>query len=485
MSLAFGLGRLFSGKDVMANKVQFDLLRWFSIVSILIITVVALGLGFIATQFVVNESIQRDAVLTAQFIQSLASTEVARHNLPDAQMGELLDPREDASYTIEEQVNRQNARQEFLEHISQIALQPDSLLISIYAPDDVVIWSSNSKLVGQNFSGDDELEESFSTKERVFATYHKLQGDREEQQFLRAPKGLFIENYIPMLNSAGKAVALVEIYKEPSDLISRIQRGYILMWLATSIGGAMIYLTLYLIVRRAASLLMSQQKQLIENESFVALGEMSAAIAHSLRNPLATIRSSAELAQEVAPHPVQKNITDIIGQVDRMSKWIRDLLLASSPTIAVVENVDPSEVIVETLKAFELQIHNSNVLVDFTPVAAPKVVSQRVLLSQVLNSLFSNALEAMPSGGQLSIGLETDIRSGSLHVTLHDTGTGMTPKQKQKLFQPLTTNKQGGLGVGLAMVKRIMERFGGRVSVCSREDEGTQVRLSFLIAKSG
>lgn len=87
MNLAFGLGRFFSWKDVTANTVQFDLLRWFSLASILIITVVALGFGFIATRFVVNESIQRDAVLTAQFIQALASTEFARHNLPDAQMG--------------------------------------------------------------------------------------------------------------------------------------------------------------------------------------------------------------------------------------------------------------------------------------------------------------------------------------------------------------------------------------------------------------
>lgn len=117
-------------------------------------------------------------------------------------------------------------------------------------------------------------------------------------------------------------------------------------------------------------------------------------------------------------------------------------------------------------------------------MAVPSVVSQRVLLSQVLNSLFSNALEAMPNGGRLYIGLESDVRSGKLHITLHDTGNGITLKQKQKLFQPFSTNKQGGLGVGLVMVKRIMERFGGKVSVTSHEGEGTQVRLSFQIAKS-
>jgi signal transduction histidine kinase len=65
-------------------------------------------------------------------------------------------------------------------------------------------------------------------------------------------------------------------------------------------------------------------------------------------------------------------------------------------------------------------------------------------VSQVLNSLFSNALEAMPQGGRLHIDLESDTRSGKLHITLHDTGKGMTPKHKQMLFQPFSTNKQGG-----------------------------------------
>ncbi|UVJ41825.1 ATP-binding protein [Pseudomonas sp. LS1212] len=483
MSLAFGLAKYFSDKEVTATSVQFNLLRWFSLASFLIITLVALGLGFIATRFVVNESIQRDAVLTAQFIQSMGAAEVGHHNLPGYQMGELLDPRDDIGLSAQEQRNRQAARNEFLDHITHIARQPDSLLISIYAPDDVVIWSSNPELIGQKFADDDELEESFSSKERIFAVYHEVQNDREEQQFVRRPENLFIENYIPMLNSAGKAVATVEIYKEPSDLIARTQRGYMLMWLATSLGGALIYLGLYLIVRRAAALLVSQQKQLIENETFVALGEMSAAVAHSLRNPLATIRSSAELAQELANPPVQKNISDIIGQVDRMSKWVRDLLQASSPHEGANEEVDPLEAILETLHAFEPQIRKANVLVEFTATAAPPVFGQRILLSQVLNSLVSNALEAMAQGGRLRIDIQPNARRTRLHITLHDTGKGMTENQQQMLFKPFCTSKQGGLGVGLVMVKRIMERFGGQISLTSRENEGTQVRLTFRIAK--
>ncbi|WP_166359517.1 sensor histidine kinase [Pseudomonas akapageensis] len=484
MSLTYSLGKYFSGKEVTSTTVQFNLLRWFSLASFLIITFVALGLGFIATRFVVNESIQRDAVLTAQFIQSMAAAEVSHHNLPNMQMGEVLDPRDDVGLPAEIQKSRREARIEFLDHIKHIAKQPDSLLISIYAPDDTVIWSSNPTLIGQKFEDDDELDESFQSKERIFATYHEVQNDREEQQFLRKPENLFIENYIPMLNSAGKAVATLEIYKEPSDLIARTKRGYVLMWLATSFGGAMIYLGLYWIVRRASGLLVSQQSQLIENETFVALGEMSAAVAHSLRNPLATIRSSAELAQELGNPPVQKNITDIIGQVDRMSKWVRDLLLASSPLQGSNEEVDPLEAILETLHAFEPQIRKANVLVEFTATAAPVVVGHRVLLSQVLNSLVSNAVEAMAQGGRLQIEIEPDALRRKLSITLRDNGKGMTENQQQMLFKPFCTSKQGGLGVGLVMVKRIMDRFGGKISVTSRVNSGTEVRLTFRIAKN-
>lgn len=465
------------------GNVQYDLLRWFSLVSVLIITIVALALGFVASRFVVNESIQRDAALTAQFIQSLASTEVGTHHLPHHQMGEMLDPRKDLVYSNAARTKRQVARREFLEHIDNIARQPDSLLVTIYAPDNVVIWSSNPALIGTKVDEDDQLNESFATKRRVFATYHDVVPEREEQKFPRPPKGFFIENYIPMLNASGDAVAMIEIYKEPSDLVARTQHGYILMWLATSVGGALIYLALYRIVRHASGVLAAQQKQIMQNETFVAMGEMSAAVAHSLRNPLASIRSSAELVQEFAPPTFQRNVSDIINQVDRMSAWVRDLLATSSPSAAAAEPVDPIAVIHETLAAYQPQIRASQIDVELSlPDAAQPVVSQRVLLLQVLNSLVSNALEAMPKGGTLGIDLSTTAAERKLAIVVSDTGDGISEIQRKRLFQPFTTTKQGGLGVGLVMVKRIMERFGGTVAIQSKQNEGTRVELTLLLA---
>lgn len=112
------------------------------------------------------------------------------------------------------------------------------------------------------------------------------------------------------------------------------------------------------------------------------------------------------------------------------------------------------------------------------------VASQPLQLTQILNSLFSNAIEAMPAGGMLTA--QVNLLGGQrAEFVLTDTGKGMSQQQERMVFKPFYTTKQGGLGVGLALVKRIMERFGGSVSLSSREEEGTRVSLTFNIAAGG
>ncbi|CAI8764749.1 Histidine kinase [Pseudomonas sp. IT-P2] len=462
---------------------QFNLLRWFSLASFFIIAAVALGLGYISTRFVVTESVERDALLTAQFVQAIGDAEMRHANItPQRTMGEMLDSRQDGNYPDVDPLSHAMARAEFLDHVEHL---PDVLLATVYALDRTVIWSTNPELINVKFEDDDELDESFEMKVPVSSSYHKIDDEKPEQRLSREPKYLFIENYIPMFNAdKSKVIAMVEIYKEPADLVDRIDRGFASIWAATILGGAVIYLGLFWIVRRASSLLQSQQQQLISNETFVALGEMSSAVAHSLRNPLATIRSSAELAQEIASPGAQRNIGDIISQVDRMSRWVRELLVSLRPMSDDGEAVDLLAAVEDTLGAFDALIRRNGVEVRFTPQSCPPVVSQKVLLTQILNSLFANALEAMPRGGVLSVEIET-AQSGQVRMTLSDTGKGMSAQQQQQVFKPFFTTKQGGLGVGLALVKRIMERFQGSVMLTSREQEGTRVSLNFRVASGG
>ena len=469
--------------DGIAGHTQqpFNLLRWFSLVSLLIIASVAASLGYVSTRFVVKDSVERDAMLTAQFIQAMALAEVRHAKIPPTvTMGELLDPRLDGQRPGLEAAVAADARVEFLDHVEHL---PDTLLANVYALDRTIVWSTNPALIGRKIQGDDDLDESFASRQPVSASYHKAADEREEQQFHREPRYLFIENYIPMFDASGsQVVSMVEVYKEPQDLVRRIQRGYVLIWSSSIIGGVLIYLGLFWIVRRGATMLASQQRRLVASETFAALGEMSSAVAHSLRNPLATIRSSAELAHEIASEPAQNNIADIIGQVDRMSRWVRELLVSLRPASDEAEPVDLLAAVDDALGAFAGQIERSGVEVVLDTPPAASVSSQPMLLTQILNSLFANALEAMPRGGRLGIEVTPEQGGRQWQMVLSDTGKGMSRQQERMVFKPFFTTKQGGLGVGLVLVKRIMERFGGAVSLTSREEEGTRVSLIFNVA---
>ncbi|WP_449432840.1 sensor histidine kinase [Pseudomonas putida] len=474
---------LLTGAEVATQRKPFDLLRWYAWVSLAIILSVAAGLGLISSRFIIDESVERDALLTAQFITSIADAEVRHVSIPNVRtMGELLDPRTDhmAMPGVDPDARRK-ARGEFLDHIAHL---PDMLLANIYAYDRTVIWSSNPALIGKLIEGDDDLDRAFEYKMRVSASYHNFEQARSEQKFVTAPDQLFIENYIPLFDADGDRVtAMVEIYKEPHDLIVRIEHGLILIWLAIAIGAGLVYVGLYGIMRRAARVMALQQKRLISSETYVALGEVSSAVAHSLRNPLASIRSSAELAQAFDEGPAQKNINEIISQVDRMSHWIRQLLQSLRPLNDEAVPVDLGQAVQESLQAFAVPLARSGVKLDVRPLPSVWVLGHPALLGQIFNSLIANALESMEQGGQLRLEVVRQDRR-SLTLRLSDTGKGMSEQRQRMAFRPFFTTKQGGLGVGLVLVKRIMERFGGSVRLSSSEGHGTRVSLTFRLVKS-
>lgn len=465
---------------MVSGPQPFNLLRWFSLVSFAVIAVVAIGLAIAASRYAVTESLERDALLTAHFIQALTEGEIRHAKFGEGvTMGEFLDFRESGEQLGVEPMNLARVRREFFDHITTL---PDVLQANVFALDRTIVWSTIPELIGRRLVGREELEEVFRTRQHVAHAHTQVEGGRTEEQFISNPDGLYFENYIPLKDHAGNVVSVVEIYKVPADLIERMDRAYVLLWAAAGAAGAFIYFGLFWIVSRGAKLLATQQRQLIENETLVALGEMSSAVAHGLRNPLAAIRTSAELALDMDCSPVRKNVEDIVRQVDRLSRWVRDLLLCSSQLNDEHEAVDVIGTLSEVLSGFEAQMAKAAIQLEWSPKPAPMVVSQPVLLKQALNSVLANALEAMPRGGYLRVKVVEDERHRRLALNIADTGGGMSAEQLERAFKPFYSTKRGGLGVGLSLVKRIMERFGGNVTLSSREHVGTNVCLSFKVA---
>jgi signal transduction histidine kinase len=260
-----------------------------------------------------------------------------------------------------------------------------------------------------------------------------------------------------------------------------VRRGHGLVWLTTLGGGLVVYLGLFSIIRRGSILLQQQQQQLIEAESQGLAGEMATALAHSLRNPLSSVRSSAELALATDELPVRKNAQDIITQVDFMAQWVRELLLYSRPLTGQTEPVDLCEVLGSVVDSFTTAFERAGVRVhwDRGDCSNAVVEGNIPLVRQALHIVISNAVEAMPRGGDMRIELRRVQDPAGLEILITDTGVGMTPQQLATAFKPFHTTKPHGLGVGLPLLHRAMRRFGGFVTLDSAESAGTQVRLHF------
>ena len=294
---------------------------------------------------------------------------------------------------------------------------------------------------------------------------------------MRSREPRFVENYLPVrARTGGPVIGVVEVYRVPLALFETIANGMRLIWAIALGSGLVLYLTLFWIVRRADRLIEEQSARLREAEMLAVIGEMTGAITHGIRNPLASIRTSAELCQDDPSPNVREAARDITAEVDRLSEWVRQLLTYSEREPARLDPVDVAPLLAASVQGFERDMQRRGIesRVAIAP-GLPAVRAERVRLSHAFNSLLSNALEAMPEGGSLHVAAALGPRSRTVRVTIRDTGVGIPREHLPRVFAPFFTSKRKGLGLGLPLVKRIVTRFGGSVSVTSDAGAGATI----------
>jgi DNA-binding NtrC family response regulator len=170
-----------------------------------------------------------------------------------------------------------------------------------------------------------------------------------------------------MGKSGEEVIGVVEVYKSPDALLSAVEAGKRLIWLTAAAGGLVLYLVLFWIVKRTSAVMLEQRDRLIANETMVAIGEMASAVAHGLRNPLASIRSSAELAlQDSAERSSRESLTDVVAQADRLEAWIRELLTGARPTSIELAPLDIVDVLEDCLDGFRGEFEKRGVELALT-----------------------------------------------------------------------------------------------------------------------
>ncbi|WP_027716186.1 nitrogen regulation protein NR(II) [Desulfuromonas sp. TF] len=236
-------------------------------------------------------------------------------------------------------------------------------------------------------------------------------------------------------------------------------------------------------LRAQADLILEIEEQLRRADRLAALGELSAGMAHEIRNPLGSIRGTAEILREgIDPADRRHEFAGIlIKEVDRLNRVVQDFLDFARPAPVERGRVDINEALRELLVLTRQQTVKSGVRVELLPGDLPKVPGDREQLKQACLNLLLNALQAMPAGGLLTIA--TTPLDGEVQVRFADTGQGIPPESLEKIFNPFFTTRQEGTGLGLAITHRIVQGHGGRIEVASRIGEGTTFTMVLPVEK--
>ena len=232
------------------------------------------------------------------------------------------------------------------------------------------------------------------------------------------------------------------------------------------------------------------QEEAQRAERLAALGQLSAGLAHEIRNPLGVIKGSAEiLSQKLEDaNPLAKELAGYIyTEVNRVSALVSRFLDFARPSQLVMKALDLTVVVERCLKTVSEQGACGRVRIqkDYAP-GLKKVMLDQDLCEQVFTNLFMNACEAMgEQGGELGVRVrasEESDRDAGVVVEVEDTGPGVPVELKEQIFNPFVTTKKSGVGLGLAIVSKIVDAHGGSLKLVSEPGHGACFRVTFPAA---
>ncbi|HEY6006505.1 MAG TPA: GAF domain-containing protein [Anaeromyxobacter sp.] len=250
--------------------------------------------------------------------------------------------------------------------------------------------------------------------------------------------------------------------------------------LAVAVENARLYEDL----RHSYAELERAQHRLVQRERLAALGELSAVVAHEVRNPLGVIFNSlGSLRRLVRPTGDAKLLLDIVGEeADRLNRIVGDLLDFARPSTPQLRPERLESVVEEAVGAALAQKAAPVEVVHEHDPAVPPVPMDARLVRQAILNVAVNAVQAMPRGGRIT--LRTRRAGEAVVLEIEDTGAGIPAEVSARIFEPFFTTKASGTGLGLAVVKRIVEGHGGTVEVRNQPGSGAVFALSFPLAGS-
>ena len=237
-------------------------------------------------------------------------------------------------------------------------------------------------------------------------------------------------------------------------------------------------------IQKTTADLRKTEAQLIRSEKLAALGQLSAGIAHEIRNPLTSINILIHSLTENLPTEDSRleDLKVIEEEILRINEIVDQFLRFAKPASPLFEKTNLIPIFEEILQLLRPQIERGRIAVkrEFDPL--PLITVDKEQIKQVILNLLMNAIQAMPAGGEISLGGRFSKDAYWVELTIQDSGIGIPQGDLEKLFDPFFSTKEGGIGLGLSIAHRIIDQHHGKIEVESTPGKGTRFTISLPVS---
>lgn len=208
------------------------------------------------------------------------------------------------------------------------------------------------------------------------------------------------------------------------------------------------------------------ERELAERERLASLGRMAATVAHEIKNPLSAIKSIAQVMREDEQlnHEYERDLRLIVGETDRLSQSVTQLLSFARKESAAEQPLGVDELLHSVIDLFRANAREQGIALE-CEIRSDTALSGKCVsaVRDAVSNLVLNALQATPAGGRVN--LAVDAADGELAITVEDTGAGVPPDLRERIWEPFFTTRQRGTGLGLAIVRKRVQEVGGSASL--------------------
>ncbi len=463
--------------ETRKNIVPFRLVKYFSLTSLVVILIATLLLSVFISQRAKNELLRKSeqyALLVATNLNHQVFTQFVIPTVLKFGRVQLSNP---SQYERLDKVIRNTIH----------GFKIDS--VEVYDLNELVTYSTDNSLLGQPGLGgiDFKLARQGQSSSRLISRGGFLGfelGAIAKQRKLKTYIPLRMER--PLSREGGPILGVFEITQDISEDYAAITRFQNIIIASFVVMMGLLFFVLLLIVKRAEGIIARRaeeskrlEDQLHQSEKMASLGEMVAGVSHEIRNPLGIIGSTAELLYQKTEEGDQKRQLGkiIMEETARLNSVVTDFLNFARPTTPHFEVCQVDKILERNLKFLEVELEKRDikVLIRLAENGRPVYADADLLYRAFLN-IFVNAMEALDDGGTIQV--ETrykDYQEDTLEVIISDTGSGISQETMGKIFDPFFTTRQTGTGLGLPIVRNIIESHGGTIRIESPPQELTEV----------